>query len=433
MLATLLFMSVAGSPPPSPLGAYLARPEAWSSRVVPMPPERTIGGRTTIELTSGEEYGHTWRHQLLIQRPKKPATDAVGKSVDGAILYVTGDGPRPGDELELSLLSNASGLTIAMLFDIPNQPLALPNTDGTASEPKREDELIAETFARNIEDGGKTPPLLFPMTRAAMRAMDAVQKETGLDRFVVIGASKRGWTTWLAGTTGDPRIRGIAPMVYDNLNLPAQMRGQIAAWGQYSEMIEAYTALGLQAKLETPAGQALSASVDPYSRLAGLKAPVLVVNGTNDRYWPVDAVKSYWPAIRTPKWLLEIPNNPHGLNDRTRLVATIGAFARRALGGSVTTARWTFKNDHGKARFAVAGLKGVRRTDIWMATAPSRDFRDAKWTRLPVLETASATSHDLYVTPGSADYIALFAEATVADAGGRTFTVSSPVEILAPN
>ncbi|RYG78370.1 phenylacetic acid degradation protein, partial [bacterium] len=240
MLASLLFMSVAGSPPPSPLGAYLARPEAWSSRVAATTPERT-----TIELISGEEYGHTWRHQLLIQRPKRPSPDAKG-----AILYVTGDGPRAGDELELNLLSNASGLTIAMLFDVPNQPLALPNADGTASEAKREDELIAETFARNIEDGGKTPPLLFPMTRAAMRAMDAVQKETGLDRFVVIGASKRGWTTWLAGTTGDPRIRGIAPMVYDNLNLPAQMRGQIAAWGGYSEMIEAYTALGLQAKLE---------------------------------------------------------------------------------------------------------------------------------------------------------------------------------------
>ncbi len=422
MLAPILFMSVAGPPPPSPLGAYLARSTAWESKVVSTTPERT-----TIELVSGVEYGHTWRHGLLIQRPRKPLP-----GVKGAILYITGDGPFPGDELELNLLSNASGLTIAMLFDIPNQPLTLPPVDGKASEPKREDELIAETFARNLDDGGKTPPLLFPMTRAALRAMDAVQKETGIGRFVITGASKRGWTTWLAGTTGDPRIAGIAPMVYDNLNLPAQMKGQIASWGKYSEMIEAYTALGLQEKMETPSGQALSTSVDPYARLSGLKAPVLVVNGTNDRYWPLDALKAYWPAVKTPKWLLEVPNNPHGLNDKARLVATIGAFARRALVGKVQTANWKFSSGKGNLKFTVSGISGVRRTDLWIAHSATRDFREAKWGRHAALEGEPKNSVNIYRLSDSG-YTAVFAEATVADpATGRTFTVSSPVEIVTP-
>lgn len=415
MLASILFMSVAGPPPPSPLGAYLARSKSWESRIV-----ATKDDRTTIELVSGEEYGHTWRHTLLVQKPRKPSTEAKG-----AILYITGDGPRAGDELELNLLSNASGLTIAMLFDIPNQPLALPG-----GQPLREDDLIAETFARHLDDG-KTPPLLFPMTRAALRAMDAVQKETGIDRFVVIGASKRGWTTWLAGTTGDPRIAGIAPMVYDNLNLPEQMRGQLASWGKYSEMIEAYTELGLQAKLETPAGRNLSASVDPYARLSGLKAPVLVVNGTNDRYWPVDALKAYWPAIKTPKWLLEIPNNPHGLNDRTRLVATVGAFARRALTGTVVTPKWSLSQRGGELRFAVSGLKGIRRTELWTATSATRDFRDSKWTRSALPPGTRPEEASIVRLSGDRSYLAVFAEATVADpATGRTFTVSSPVEIV---
>ena len=88
------------------------------------------------------------------------------------------------------------------------------------------------------------------MTRAAIRAMDAVQARTKgtanpITRFVVCGASKRGWTTWLVGASGDERVAGIAPMVYENLNLQAQMPHQLAVWGAYSPMIEDYTRRGV--------------------------------------------------------------------------------------------------------------------------------------------------------------------------------------------
>ena len=414
MLVALALMAL---PKPTPLATYLAAKDpayAWRYR------ERT-DRRDTIELTSGTALGVVWKHELLVQRPVRPTP-----GVRGAILFITGDGPTAGDELDLNLLSNASGLTIAMLFDVPNQPI----------DDRREDDLIAETFARNIEDGGKTPPLLFPMTRAAIRAMDALGSAGGYDRFVVTGASKRGWTTWLTGVSGDPRVKGIAPIVYDNLNLPKQMEGQMRAWGKYSEMIEDYTARGLQAKLGTPAGQRLAASVDPYSMLDKLKAPVLVVNGTNDRYWPVDAIKAYWPAVKTPKWILEVPNNPHGLKDRARLVATVGAFARASLSGRVAKPEWTFSRGSGEVTFTVKRLPGVQRLDVWRATSATTDFRDAKWTRdpsaglLPPKGGNRGSSRVASVDLGSAAHEAIFAEATVRGADGRTFTVSSPVEVI---
>src|SRR5258705_10676333 len=84
--------------------------------------------------------------------------------------------------------------------------------------------------------------------------------------FVVAGASKRGWTTWLTAAV-DERVVAIAPMVIDTLNMRAQKIHARRVWGRDSEEIDDYTRLGLTEKFDTEDGRRLWMMIDPYAYL----------------------------------------------------------------------------------------------------------------------------------------------------------------------
>src|SRR4029077_2674730 len=115
---------------------------------------------------------------------------------------------------------------------------------------KTEDNLIAETFVRYLETKDGAWPLLFPMVKSLVKGMDAIQefsaKEWGAktEKFIVGGASKRGWTTWLTAAS-DPRVLAITPMVIDTLNMGRQLPHQLECFGHYSDEIKPYTSRGL--------------------------------------------------------------------------------------------------------------------------------------------------------------------------------------------
>ncbi|HIC30222.1 MAG TPA: hypothetical protein EYO85_12435, partial [Rhodospirillales bacterium] len=81
---------------------------------------------------------------------------------------------------------------------------------------RSEDAIIAYSWDKYLKTGDEKWPLRLPMTKAAVRAMDTATDflagKTGgklkIDRFVVAGASKRGWTTWSTAAV-DKRVVGI--------------------------------------------------------------------------------------------------------------------------------------------------------------------------------------------------------------------------------
>ena len=138
---------------------------------------------TSLKLTSQVWQGITWSHDLRVYEPRELVHP------DAMLLFITGGGTdrkaSEDDHKQAFGLAQVCGARVAVLPQVPNQPLLGGKT---------EDELIAETFVRYLQTKDENWPLLFPMVKSAVRAMDAVQAwsdragKPAVTRFVVAGA-----------------------------------------------------------------------------------------------------------------------------------------------------------------------------------------------------------------------------------------------------
>ncbi|HEY3150898.1 MAG TPA: PhoPQ-activated protein PqaA family protein [Candidatus Binatia bacterium] len=320
-----------------------------------------------------------WQHQLQVYRPQSVAPNST------IFLWVTGGSARPEYVAMGMELARKIRAPVAFLYHVPNQPLLEGNL--------REDDLIAETFVRYLKTKDENWPLLFPMVKSVIKAMDVLQafgkKEWSepIDKFIVAGASKRGWTTWLTAAV-DQRIKAIAPVVIDTLNMRAQMPRQLQAFGDYSSRLTPYSSRGLLPIPETPEGERLLSMVDPWAYRDRLTMPKLIVNGTNDFYWATDALNLYWDGIPADKWVLYVPNAGHNLRRQDRpqpdqlndLINGLAAFSRHQITGtSMPKLSWKHETVNGKLRLTIAATPAPTGARLWIAQTPTRDFRTAGW------------------------------------------------------
>ncbi len=332
--------------------------------------ERTVrDGHDSIRLKSQTWQGIVWQHDLVrIDPPVKSNSGA-------AIIEVTGWEPNERDYALAQLLAESSGLPVYVLFQIPNQPLW----------GREEDALIAYSVEQYLTGKGDDWPLLLPMVKSVKSAMDAIQESTKglMSRFIVTGASKRGWTTWLVAATEDERVIGIAPRVFDNLDFIAQLDRQKEYWGGYSPMIRDYTDRGLEQALATPKGTELIQMVDPIKFTHRITQPVLIINGTNDPYWTVDSLVVYWEALTMPTWVVQVPGADHGLKDTSLWVPTLGWFAS-SLSREKELPKIEFKVgtkalDIGTWTFSVKAKPSPSSYAVWTATSTDLHFEESDW------------------------------------------------------
>ncbi len=363
---------------PTELFDYVERPDDAYRYTILSEERLSTGILYDLELTSQVWQGIVWTHRLQVIVPNE-ATVA-----DLALLTVGADfGGRSYRDFG-EVTQDATGLICAFLFDVPNQPLF----DG-----KIEDEIIAYTLSQCLDTGDMEWPLLLPMTKSATRAMDAIQEllrekgQVAPERFVVSGMSKRGWTTWLSAVA-DSRVAGIIPMVYDNLNLFAQMPHQREVWTEYSEQISDYTEYDLQARMPTPEGFRLAQIIDPFTYRERLTLPKLIMNGANDRYWATDALNLYWEGLSGPKQVLYIPNSGHGLTDPQRVWSAALAFVHAvAAKVPLPTLQWEFTETASELQLVLHADSPASAARLWIATSETLDFRACAWESTPLAPT----------------------------------------------
>jgi PhoPQ-activated pathogenicity-related protein len=270
--------------------------------------------------------------------------------------------------------------------------------------------------------------------------MDALQafarQEWGVTvrHFVVSGGSKRGWTTWLTAAA-DARVKAIAPLVIDTLNMKAQMPHQRRSFGKYSVQISDYTKRGLVPMPDTPEARRLWEMVDPWVHRERLKVPAMIINGANDPYWATDALNLYWDDLKCPKWVLYVPNAGHnleqrktgGVKDRQRAMSTLAAFGYYQIhGGKMPELRWQHGDAGGKLRLTVEATPAPRAARLWVAQAPTLDFRRATWHEQPATVKGGTVQGE--VAPPADGCLAFFAELDY-EVNGMMYHLSTQLRI----
>eukprot|EP01119_Soliformovum_irregulare_P004573 TRINITY_DN1562_c0_g1_i1.p1 TRINITY_DN1562_c0_g1~~TRINITY_DN1562_c0_g1_i1.p1 ORF type:complete len:479 (+),score=101.12 TRINITY_DN1562_c0_g1_i1:47-1483(+) len=267
-------------------------------------------------MTRNESNHPTWRHWLTICVPDvidPKASPTAFMYIDGG--HISDPAPTSVDLLAEVVCLNTRTVSAALLT-IPNEALIFEN-DGVS---RSEDGLIAYTW-RHFINNTKEPIWLarLPMTKAAVKAMDAIQEFTAtlphvptIKDFVVAGASKRGWTTWTTGAV-DKRVKAMVPMVMPILNMIPNMNHHYQAYDGWSFALDDYLKQGLMAFLNTPQFQALADIVDPWTYRDRLTMPKLILTAAGDEFFLPDSPQFFMGGLPGENMLTVIPDAEHSL------------------------------------------------------------------------------------------------------------------------
>ncbi len=423
-VACLLFTTCAALA--GPLDDYLAQPApdfAWKVVRADRSPEGTFA---VLHLSSqswrtGKDVDRTlWHHWLEIYVPARVEHDIALLDIAG------GDSERPppaGPDAFLAETAVRLRAVTARVGNVPNQPLGFL-ADPT---PRRrvEDQILAFAWARHLETGDPAWLAQLPMANSAVKAMDAVTAccATGLPtaatvrRFVVTGASKRGWTAWLTAAA-DRRVVGVAPRVIDLLNLDPSFRHHHAAYGRYADAVQDYVREGIAQRMGDPDLLASQAIIDPWAYRDRLTMPKLIINAGGDQFFLPDAWRFYWNDLPGPKSLRYLPNADHGLNGTAW--STVRSFFAGVLRGRPLPA-FTWK-ETAPGRIRVEVTDPPRQVLAWRVANPTaRNFMLQATGRTWKPETLRPVAPGVYeaaATPPAKGWSALLIELHYDDPAG---------------
>ena len=265
-------------------------------------------------LTAEQVNFPIWEHYMVIVAPDKLLSDIGFLTIAGGSRTNEAPSSAPQADIKRAL---ETGTAVSTLYMVPNQPLIFSDDNGLQ---RTEDSVIAYTWDKYLKTGDEKWPLRLPMTKAAVRAMDTVSNlllsdEGGkriVDKFVVAGGSKRGWTTWTTAIV-DSRVIAIMPIVIDMLNVSESFKHHFSVYGAYSMAVLDYVISGNVNWIDTPEWDALMDIVEPYEYRSRLNLPKYILNSTGDEFFLPDSSQFYWDDLIGEKHLRYVPNSNHSM------------------------------------------------------------------------------------------------------------------------
>ncbi len=323
-------------------------------------------------LTPKEVDQTVWQHWLTVVVPKSAASKKSLMFIGGG--SNNGAAPTNADQ-RTKQLAIATNSVVSELKMIPNQPLVF-HSDGVE---RKEDDLIGYTWDQYLKTGDTRWPARLPMVKSVVRAMDTVQalakreeKIPNIEAFMVAGASKRGWTTWLTAAV-DKRVIAIAPIVIDVLNTNPSMQHHYAAYGFWAPAVGDYERHEIMARRRTDRNQELLKLVDPFAYRDRFTMPKCIINASGDQFFLPDSSQFYFDELPDEKHLCYIPNAGHSL-DGSNALDTLVAFYHSVVNDTERPEfTWSFPD---KQTIRVETRTSPKKVVLWQATNPKeRDFR----------------------------------------------------------
>lgn len=376
-----------------------------------------------------------WKHWLTIVRPTE-------LRFDKAFLFIGGGSNReaapetPSERVVQMALG--SGTVVAELGTVPNQPLYFSDRPDVG---RSEDDLVAYSRMQYIETHDPKWLVRLPMVKSGVRAMDAIEEfmatEQGggvdIDGFVVAGASKRGWTTWLVGVV-DSRVIAMVPLVIDALNTQAITRHQYAAYGFFSPALNDYVRHGLYPdKVGTQEYKEILDIEDPYNyrQRERMRIPKFVVNSAGDQFFTPDNAQYYYHDLPEEKHLRYVPNTKHNLAGSDVSESVLAFYLSVLEGQPRPKMAWKREAD---GELSVSTKDTPERVVLWQATNPeARDFRldtIGKAYKSSPVEPSPQGEYRVSVETPPEGYTAYFVEMTFPTAGPYPLKFTTEVFVV---
>ncbi len=307
--------------------------------------------------------------------------------------------PENADPLILEA-ANQTNSIVAQVHNIPFQPITFAND--TFGE-RYEDALISYGWRKFLEGGAKDEDAIWlarlPMTKAVVSAMDVVtevvkkEHDKNLDKYVVGGASKRGWTTWTTAAVDD-RVVGIIPVVIDLLNIVPSFQHHWQSYGFWAPAVDDYVREGIMDWQGSKEYDRLLEITEPFSFIDQYDMPKLLISASGDQFFLPDSWQFYWDDLKGEKHLQYVPNSGHDVRETDALQNMISFYAsilddipRPKYDWGVTEMGFTLQTDPNQK------LIGIK---LWQAhNTEARDFRidvlGPQWTSsdIPINESGN--------------------------------------------
>lgn len=372
----LTSVTLAAEPKPSVLEEYVRKTDPVYGWKVAKTIDGGLSTTLIVELTSQSWLTESqvdrtvWKHWLIVVKPKKVVTQTAFLMIGGG----ANDRPMPeGADPMITTIAQQTGSVVAELKMVPNQPLVF-HGDG---KPRKEDDLIAYGWDQFLKNNDSNWLARLPMVKSATSAMDCLQElgkqhSTPIAKFVVAGASKRGWTTWMTAAV-DSRVEAIVPIVIDVLNVDASMRHHVAVYGFWATAIGNYYEHRIMQRITDPKLLELYRVDDPFAYRERLKLPKFIVNASGDQFFVPDSSQFYFDQLPGEKLLRYVPNGDHSLRGTDALDSILAFYQLILQKKSRPQMSWTFESD-GSIR--VRSEQSPKQVLLWQATNPAaRDFR----------------------------------------------------------